>query len=124
MYPPHALIAGMRAMDTVMDAVTGVYEQPRKKPPAVLQQRYIRQDSDLATKLRAEVTQIEFTSLWRGSAMVGAGDYRKLYQVDAKSGLDMLYVWISGEAWSRRGEAMGRRYAIWRCEFEKFVRLQ
>ena len=59
-------------------------------------QWYIRQDSDLATELRAEVTQIEFTSLWRGSATtVGAGDYRKLYQVDAESGLDMVYVWIS-----------------------------
>ena len=87
----------MRAMATVMDAVTGVYEQPRKKTPAVLQQRYIRQDADLATELRAEVTEIEFTSLWRGSATVGPGpgDYRKLYQVDAESGLDMLYVWTS-----------------------------
>ena len=26
--------------------------------------------------------------------------------------------------WSRRGEAMGRRYEIWRCEFEKFVCLK
>ena len=85
----------MRAMATVMDAVTGVYEQPRKKATAVLQERYRRQDSDLATELRAEVTQIEFTSLWRGSATVGAGDYRQLYQVDPESGLDMLYVWIS-----------------------------
>ena len=91
----YALIADMRAMATVMDAVTGVYEQPRKKATAVLKERYRRQDSDLATELRAEVTQIEFTSLWRGSATVGAGDYRKLYQVDPESGLDMLYVWIS-----------------------------
>ena len=67
----------------------------QKVTAAVLQQRYVRQDSDLATELRAEVTQIEFTSLWRGSATVGAGDYRKLYQVDSESDLDMLYVWIS-----------------------------
>ena len=54
-----------------------------------------RQDEDLATELRAAVTRIEYTSMWRGSASIGAGDYRELYHVDPKSGLDMVYVWIS-----------------------------
>ena len=31
---------------------------------------------------------------------------------------------VTGEGWSRRGEAMGRRCDIWRCKFEKSVRLQ
>ena len=54
-----------------------------------------RQDQDLATELRAAVTRIEYTSMWRGSASIGAGDYCELYHVDPKSGLVMIYVWIS-----------------------------
>ena len=38
----YALIAGMRAMATVMDAVTGVYDKPCKKHAALLQQQYNR----------------------------------------------------------------------------------
>jgi len=92
----YALVSDMRAMATVMDAVTGIYEKPRKaQADAGFSAVFSRQDEDLATELRAAVTRIEYTSMWRGSASIGAGDYRELYHVDPKSGLDMLYVWIS-----------------------------
>ena len=33
-------------------------------------------------------------------------------------------LWSRKKRWSRRGEAMGRRYDVWRCEFEKCLAMQ
>ena len=91
------LIPEIRAMVTVMDPRTGKYQKPRKAKdmPVRIRHSFIEQEKSLSSKLLNETTNIEYTTLWDGSANIGTSDYVELYTVDPRPGLDKLFVWIS-----------------------------
>ena len=89
------LILNIRAMASIMDPITGIYEKPEfPTHPGVLT-AYKQQDLALASSLIAEVTNLEYTSLWNGSTSIGAGEHKVLYPIQESSGVSMIYAWIS-----------------------------
>ena len=89
------LILDVRSMASIMDPITGIYDAPIPPKDKDLLSEYNKQDKALALELQAEVKNIEYTSLWKMSASIGAGEYRKLWTVEETSGLSMLYAWVS-----------------------------
>lgn len=89
------LVVDIQGMVEVMDPVTGMYMAPKQHRSVAIKPLAETQDRDLAKMLRYKIKNIEYTSLWKGSTTIGAGDHRVLYNVNPDSGLDMIYAWIS-----------------------------
>ena len=92
----YTLIPRIRAIITSMDPVTGIYKAPNEfKVDKRMKVVSDKQNKQLAALLYQSTESVDYTSMWQGSANVGIGEHKNIYEVRHHNGLDMIYVWIS-----------------------------
>lgn len=89
------IIPQIRAMATIMNPIDGKYQRPDKTPDPKIREMYESLDLALAEMIKHEVHAVEITTLWEGSANIGTANYVELYPVNPRSGLDMMYAFVS-----------------------------